>query len=881
MSARVARPTVTRALRRLRAEEGQGIITVMFAAVLVMGIVIVATTAAALGAVPARTSTERAAALAAAQGAIQDFLVRVSNECADGTCPGGPPADRADPTPLGAASFTWSVRNRSSYVTDGFLRVEATGTAGTGSRTVSRTLVADISAGAQLPDYLYYSTYETLAGSAIDERNAPRTIAVERAGGFAYEGTAASGPIVWDGAGVYSGSNHPDSSACDALWYDSPAGPGRASLGSTDPGGMIRWGETGTVGGTPVERGGDCEVTFTAGSEWNGKVYSRDALMISSGTLLSDDGPVFRDDVQTGWAPDSIPAASASEPWRTFPALPGSAPGVGSELPESSDVSVQLPAWTEPAAPTCVYTGPTRVVVEGSEVVVTSPQTAAAAGDPCYESVATGERGPEVDGRPSVLEARVPLTGDVTILVRDADVAGTVMAPQHADAPRSPDDSVFWKRGVEGATVWNETPLAVDVSAADPVEAWTDEDRDTFLGLAGVESLEALVQRLIDGDPADDADAGIADADPSADLGALLDAELREAIGDGIETTEGDSLRRYEVEVEVAEPESETRTEQHTEAVPEASTDVASATRDVTVSMRTTRQEATATVRLAEYTPVEDGDPVPAGDPRDQFTLQVTRQLDELGRAEVAVEAFPIAGDRTPYAAGRGDIYVEGELDGNLSLVAAGDIVVTGDIVHTGGGVPEVAPGELAVFASDDALALIAQRDVSVYHPVGCHRASEAAIAATTEGFCPDDITGLYSRGIQPAFFDEVHPSRQYADLAATPVSRIDAMIMALGGSFVLSNYDRGLPLGTLTVNGAIYQEHRGATGIEWETLTTGGARPTSGYVTEYRYDGSLPHKPFPFVPGGTGQRVGSWSVTGISEGEPTGISEGQAEGAG
>ena len=60
---------------------------------------------------------------------------------------------------------------------------------------------------------------------------------------------------------------------------------------------------------------------------------------------------------------------------------------------------------------------------------------------------------------------------------------------------------------------------------------------------------------------------------------------------------------------------------------------------------------------------------------------------------------------------------------------------------------------------------------------------------------------------------------------------QIDAAILALKGSFTVDNYWCGNSLGTLTVNGAIAQLHRGVVG------TSNG---NTGYIKNYSYNDAL-----------------------------------------
>jgi type II secretory pathway pseudopilin PulG len=136
-----------------------------------------------------------------------------------------------------------------------------------------------------------------------------------------------------------------------------------------------------------------------------------------------------------------------------------------------------------------------------------------------------------------------------------------------------------------------------------------------------------------------------------------------------------------------------------------------------------------------------------------------------------------------------GDVAVKGSYGTSVTIGAANDIVVDGDLRHGG----------------DSMMGLIAANFVRVYHPM-------AGRSSTSCG----TVVG-------PS------PPNGY-----TPVVQIDAAILALQHSFLVDNYDCGPPLGTLTVNGAIAQYYRGTVG------TGNGVTTASGYVKDYNYDDRL-----------------------------------------
>jgi Tfp pilus assembly protein PilX len=131
-----------------------------------------------------------------------------------------------------------------------------------------------------------------------------------------------------------------------------------------------------------------------------------------------------------------------------------------------------------------------------------------------------------------------------------------------------------------------------------------------------------------------------------------------------------------------------------------------------------------------------------------------------------------------PATSGCGTVKVSGSYSGQLTIAAENDILITGDVTHTGNGL----------------LGLIANNFVRIYHP--CTNNTNQAGSLTD------------------------------AD--------IDAAILAIQHSFIVDNYNCGAPLNALTVNGAIAQKFRGAVG------QNGGGSISHGYTKDYNYDDRL-----------------------------------------
>jgi len=143
-----------------------------------------------------------------------------------------------------------------------------------------------------------------------------------------------------------------------------------------------------------------------------------------------------------------------------------------------------------------------------------------------------------------------------------------------------------------------------------------------------------------------------------------------------------------------------------------------------------------------------------------------------------------------PYGddAGCANAYVKGSYGTDLTIAAAKDIIVNGNIARSG----------------DRMLGLIANNFVRVYHPVS-----------------PDP--------------NNASDHTDCINSSSTPTNvSIDAAMLALNHSFTVDSYFCGNPLGTLTVNGTIAQKFRGPVG------RGSGSTISSGYVKDYNYDDRL-----------------------------------------
>jgi len=148
-----------------------------------------------------------------------------------------------------------------------------------------------------------------------------------------------------------------------------------------------------------------------------------------------------------------------------------------------------------------------------------------------------------------------------------------------------------------------------------------------------------------------------------------------------------------------------------------------------------------------------------------------------------------VPGGNAPPTSNCGTTYVSGTYNQNLTIAADSDVVINGEITRSG---------------STATLGLVANNFVRVMHGID-NRTSP------TRGGCGSG-TNNTSQSMQDP--------------------QIDAAILAIKHSFIVDNYDCGVKLGELTVNGAIAQLYRG-------TVGQGGASG-KGYLKDYNYDDRL-----------------------------------------
>ncbi len=185
---------------------------------------------------------------------------------------------------------------------------------------------------------------------------------------------------------------------------------------------------------------------------------------------------------------------------------------------------------------------------------------------------------------------------------------------------------------------------------------------------------------------------------------------------------------------------------------------------------------------------------------------------------------YPVADEyvnsASVYGCKNGDAFIEGTVDGRMTLATENYLYVTGNVQYED--------------MEDDMLGLIGQNAVMVSKPERQNSSLEDrqtnrtlsqrnTLAANGYGCVPTSATRYTCERYTFSASDN--------DLVTNSGRRIDAAILSVAHTFQVQNYNRGGNRGTLTINGAISQKFRGTVG------TGSGGSVTTGYAKNYQYD--------------------------------------------
>lgn len=179
-----------------------------------------------------------------------------------------------------------------------------------------------------------------------------------------------------------------------------------------------------------------------------------------------------------------------------------------------------------------------------------------------------------------------------------------------------------------------------------------------------------------------------------------------------------------------------------------------------------------------------------------------------------------VTNDANTYACRDGDVFVEGQLKGQLTIASQNNINITNNLTYNGG------------TTGTSLLGLVANNFVQVRHPVRLQTTTFSPPQSSQPSSCGSpweqtqfirDSSGKYVQRIC---------SQNLTGAQSSPT--VNAAILAVAHSFTVPYWQRGNALGTLSVTGAIAQKFRGPVG------TNSGGSVVTGYAKNYVYDQRL-----------------------------------------
>jgi Tfp pilus assembly protein PilX len=918
---------MTRRLWRLRRDDdGQSLVFVLLIGVLTMLMLGTASTALISQIGPSTSSVDGGAANAAAEAGIEDFVAKVNTNC--------PPTDGyycawlgtginsnstvADPTNdagtlvTGAdgqgkrESFYWKV----IYAVPGFARVQSTGQVPTGKANPkyrTKVLVADVDATPSFNNFQYYTKYETYPSDFVNSFYGPRTVQITSSGGASGSSLSGPGLLQWNGACTYVDAqttptcdpNH-STNICEDLYYPGdglgrgtdaawnngarrPSAATMAALGTNSS--FAYYSETGTFkpnsGSTVPETHNDtCDSSFEPNMVMTGPIYSQDAYLVDRGQDTGNSKnsmPIFNDYAYSMWNGTINGAQQALDPnggyARAYPGTNGQITTDKTPAPVYTTNKLDLPANADAAKPlaTCIYTGPTRILIKANIAYITSPLTPTSPTPPgpayCYASTGSFTNA----GGGGVVDAQVPI-GSTLIYVQNPTSGTpsiatpgnpifnlTASTPVPAPAPLTSLVASFVNN------VFTPTAACADASVLAPVTNRQDFDCEASATPKGGTTpdvygkiLGAINTTLL----------GSA-VDQTALQAALL-AAICAQFNPSTLSSSNLAGAGYYYKVTVGVPSLTTAQSQAPTLTPADPFLQAGTTGGYTINTLKTN------VSVVRCTSVSC-----SGNGAQTITSGNVSVKLSVGSPAVATNSFPWFGaqtgpntytdpnnDITPYWNGYGDVYVEGQLKGSLSIVAEHDIVATNDLTYS----------NTDLKTTTDGLALVADHNVRIYRPMTCTDNGTAGV--TTRGYCPNDLTGVYNTQLSWPLPNN-YPALKYTpdnapSMTNTGQGLLYATIFTLRGCFMIDNFYRGGIGAGAAIYGGLYQYHRGPTSLPYQGRPyQGSTTKMPGVTLNYTFDNMRAGQTangglrVPFFPTPPDQPVEgrTWNVSSLSTG--------------
>ncbi|MEO6502339.1 MAG: hypothetical protein ABIQ09_10570 [Jatrophihabitantaceae bacterium] len=822
-------------------------------------------------------------------------------------------------------SYWWTV----TFATSGLARVKSVGQVPTGKTSpkyLTKTLVADVDAMPSFNNFQYYTKYETYSAEFVNSFYKARSIQVTSAAsltGTSISGKSKPGMLQWGGTCSYvDASTTPlcDSShstnVCDDLYYPTGAGPGRgtntawnnasrrpsaavqAAMGTDSSFAYFTEGGTYTPGtGTAASltHNDTCDSSMEPNMVMNGPVYSQDAYLVDRGKDTGNSKnsmPNFDAAAYTVWTGkingSQQPVGANGGYDRAYPDTNGEAtltsnyPTAGSGsmvFPIYQSNALELPENADEALPLaqCVYTGPTRIKIVGNTARITSPLTPAGS-SACYQSTGTFSNVNTIDSQGQsttdasggVVNAQVPIS---RTLIYVKNPAATVKKTQATVA--SP---------IFNTTTGLTLPAATTANGL--AGTWTDNA--SYVATAACPAVNPAKRRNFDceagsGTPKNDVFTAIKTA-TDAELAATspTTAAITTAITGELSTASkkvGSSAGSvwYTVTVTAGTPVTTTTTPGFaTGAFLQTTAGKGYTTTTNSWDVKVNRVVCASLNKgncVNTTTPIVQGllsktSSAAAGSPMNttQNFPWHGKQPGDIGYDAAKTYTDP-NNDVTPYYHGYGDVYVDGQITGNISIVAEHDIVITDDLTYNNNTVENTSDG----------IGLIANHNVRIYRPMTC--ATDGAIGATSSGYCPNDLSGAYTDNLTWPVANN-YPSYMYVPNNAPSMTNggaglIYATVFTLRGSFTADNFYRGAIGHGITIYGGLYQYHRGATSMPYQGRPyQGSGTKMPGISVTYNFDNMRAGQAVngglrvPYVPPPDGRLTSNtWNVISISTG--------------
>jgi hypothetical protein len=168
-----------------------------------------------------------------------------------------------------------------------------------------------------------------------------------------------------------------------------------------------------------------------------------------------------------------------------------------------------------------------------------------------------------------------------------------------------------------------------------------------------------------------------------------------------------------------------------------------------------------------------------------------------------------------------GDVFVQGTLNGQLTVAAANDIFITGDITYNN-------------FTGNTVLGLVTNNFVLIDHPVN----GSGNTVVGTETFDPARSAPIPKFTVPASYGSSTCPGSTSSNYATSNPPQctltVDAAILSVNHSLGTANFQTGGVLGNLNIDGAISGQFMDIEGV------FSGANLADGYNENYTYDTRL-----------------------------------------